>query len=125
MAYAQSNNGLVFNYEFGYGPNGNHSILIATLPPSTAQTYDHLRLVVTMNTLEYASNNSYIDATFANRSGFAYTYTLKGAPVSPAATLVAYEQSDGSVNIYLYFLSQYVLGTYTVLECTRECVHES
>lgn len=125
-AIAQSNvPGLVFNYEFGYGPYGNHSILIATLPPSTGQTYDHLRMTVTMNTLEYASANSYIDASFANRNGFAYTYTLKGAPVNPAATLVAYAQSDGSVNIYLYFLSQYVLGTYTVLENVQETVYTS
>ena len=124
-AAAQSSNGLVFNYEFGYGPGSNHSILIATLPPSTAQTYDHLRLVVTMNTLEYSTANSYIDATFANRNGFAYTYTLKGAPVNPAATLVAYSQSDGSVNIYLNFLSQYVLGSYTVLENVEETVYTS
>ena len=103
-----------------------HNYRIATLPTSTGGTLDHLHVLATVNFGWGATQNTYIDATFANRNGFAYQYTLRGSPVSGNARLTAYNNSDGSVDIYISFgVSSYSAAGYTVLENVQETVYPS
>jgi hypothetical protein len=97
---------------------------IATLAASTLGTYDHLHLLVTVNGNWGSLGNTYIDATFANRNGFAYQYTVRGSAATSSARLVAYSNSDGSVGIYVNFAaSVYATGGFTVLENVQDAVY--
>lgn len=118
LAMAQSNSPVpVVNEWFGGAPGAAHGYKIAKLPASGAGTFDHLHLVATIDTLEFSQYNSYIDATFANRNGFTYSYTLRGATVNPlAGSLQAYQNADGSVDIYIALGPTYVVAGYTILE---------
>jgi hypothetical protein len=94
-----------------------HNYKIATLPISNTGNSDHLHLLVTANYGWGAVQNAYIDATFANRNGFAYQYTLRGSPVSSNARLTAYTNTDGSIDIYISFgVNSYSVAGFTVLE---------
>lgn len=101
--------GLMLNnsYEVGGGTTNGcstpHSYKIATLVANNVSDYDHLHILVTVNNNWSAPNNSYIDAVFANRGGFNYQYTLRGAPPQSGAKLVAYSNPDTTVDIYLSF----------------------
>lgn len=119
-------NGLLLNYGVLQNPMGPGPTYyeIATLPASGASTLDHLHLVVTVNAGWISTANSYIDAVFANRNGFLYQYTLRGAQVTGTARLVAYENSDTSVNIYLNLAAtSYGNASYTILENYQETVY--
>jgi hypothetical protein len=97
---------------------------IAELPTSTFGTYDHLHLLVTVNSGWGSQSNTYIDATFANRNGLSYQYTLRGAAPTSAARLVAYSNSDGSVDVYVNFAANvYEAGGFTVLENVQDAVY--
>src|ERR1700750_739146 len=104
-----STGNLILNAGFQIGgglPSGDatpHSYKIATLHSNDANDYDHLHLVVTLNRDWGSTNNSFIDAVFANRSGFVYQYTLRGAPILGSAKLAAYQNTDTTVDIYLLF----------------------
>jgi hypothetical protein len=103
-----------------------HNYKIATIPTSGVGTDDHLHLLVTVNYSWAATANTYIDATFANRNGFAYQYTLRGSPVTSNARLTAYNNSDGSVDIYIGFgASAYSVAGFTVLENNQDTVYPS
>ena len=122
QAWAQ--NGLVFNQEWAFGPYGAHAFKIATLMPNgNAGSYDHLHLVATFNPNEFSGANASIDAVFGNRGGFAYNYTVRGAGTNPASRLTAYQNSDGTVDLYMMFASAYVVGGYTILENMQETVY--
>lgn len=119
--------GLMLNNTYATTPSSvEHQYKIATLPASTYGTFDHLHLVVTVNNGWGAAGKSYIDAVFANRAGFTYQYTLRGHSADSAVRLVAYQPSDGSVDIYLD-INQTAYGTasYTVLENLQETVYSS
>jgi hypothetical protein len=118
-------NGLVLNQTYVYGPDGGHTFKIATLIRSNAGTYDHLHLIATINFNDYASNNLSIDAVFGNREGFAYSYTARGGAPNSQSKLVAYENTDSSVDIYIVLGNNYVEGGYTVLENEQETVYAS
>src|SRR5665213_2551223 len=92
-------NGLVLNQSYVFGPDGGHTLKIATLIRSNAGTYDHLHIIATLNFSDYSSSNSSIDAVFGNRGGFTYSYTLRGASSNSLAKLVAYQNTDSSVDI--------------------------
>jgi hypothetical protein len=115
--------GVVLNKTFVFGVGSVHTFLIATLPSSNAGTYDHLHLFVTLNTGDASQETSYIDATFGNRSGFNALWTLRGSPIAIQSNLVAYQNTDGSVGIYLILGNQYVSGGYTILEAQQEQVY--
>jgi hypothetical protein len=73
--------------------------LLATLPISTAGTYDHLKIdamygVWTGGTM---STSTYI---FSNRDAFVWKHYLSGAGVLGNVKLRAYSQVDGSVQIW-------------------------
>src|SRR5665213_2503055 len=118
-------NGLVLNQSYVFGPDGGHTLKIATLIRSNAGTYDHLHIIATLNFSDYSSSNSSIDAVFGNRGGFTYSYTLRGASSNSLAKLVAYQNTYSSVDIYLIFGSNYVVGGYTVLENEQDTVYAS
>jgi hypothetical protein len=97
---------------------------IAILAASNGGTYDRLHLLVTVNSGWGSQNNTFIDATFSNRNGFTYQYTVRGAAVTSSARLVAYSNSDGSVSIYVNFAaSTYAVGGFTVLENVQDAVY--
>jgi hypothetical protein len=103
-----------------------HNYKIATLPPTGVGNSDHLHLLVTVNYGWGAIGNAYVDAVFANRNGFAYQYTLRGAPVSSNAKLTAYQNSDSSVDVYISFgPSSYSVAGFTVLENEQGTVYPS
>jgi hypothetical protein len=105
---------------------GNNGFLIATLPSSNAGTYDHLHLTATFNSNDGSDTNSTIDATFGNRGAFRYIYTAKGAsPTGNNAHIAAYQQSDGSVNLYFLLQDGYDSGAYTILDQQQECIYAS
>ncbi len=124
---------LILNAGFQIGanlPSGDpnpHSYKIATLYPDNANGYDHLHLVVTLNRGWGSSANSFIDATFANRNGFQYQYTVRGAPISSPAKLAAYRNSDTTVDIYLMFsgANTWTAASYTFLENIQETLYPS
>jgi hypothetical protein len=126
-----STGNLILNagFEIGGGlPSGDatpHSYKIATLHPNNGDAYDHLHLVVTLNRDWGSTNNSFIDATFANRAGFEYQYTLRGAPVLSSAKLAAYQNSDTTVDIYLMFsgANTWTAASYTFLENLQETLY--
>jgi hypothetical protein len=117
--------GVVLNQTFVFGIGAVHTFLIATLPASTAATYDHLHLLVTLNAGDSSYQTSYVDATFGNRNRFTGLWSLRGSPVAPQSKLVAYENTDGSVGIYMVLGSQYVSGGYTILEAEQEQVYSN
>ena len=97
---------------------------IAELAASSPGTFDRLHLLVTVNSGLGAVNNTFIDVTFANRNGFTYQYTVRGAPVSSSARLVAYSNSNGSVDIYINLAaSAYGEAGFTVLENFQDDVN--
>jgi hypothetical protein len=97
---------------------------IAILAASNGGTYDRLHLLVTVNSGWGSQNNTFIDATFSNRNGFTYQYTVRGAAVTSSARLVGYSNSDGSVSIYVNFAaSTYAVGGFTVLENVQDAVY--
>ena len=103
-----------------------HNYKIATLFASGAGDLDHLHLLVTVNYGWGSTSNAYIDATFANRNSFAYQYTLRGSPVSSNTKLTAYNNSDGTVDIYITFgASSYSAAGYTVVENVEDTVYVS
>ena len=99
------------------------SYQIAVLPASAVTTADHLHLLVDTNYTWGSLGHSYIDAFFANRNGFSYQYTVRGAPVTGNSTLQAYQNSNGTVSIYLVLAANaYSYASYTVLENIQETV---
>lgn len=128
-----STGNLILNagFEIGGGlPSGDptpHSYKIATLYPSNGGDYDHLHLVVTLNRDWGSTNNSFIDAVFANRNGFVYQYTLRGAPILSSAKLAAYQNSDTTVDIYLMFsgVNTWTAASYTFIENLEETLYPS
>ena len=122
---AQSNTVLTNQYVQGSG--SYNAYLIASLPANTTGDYDHLHIIATLNSNWFGFANSSIDAIFSNRtsSGFIFLYTVKGARVSENARLAAYQNADGSVNIYMIFSPGYTTGSYTVLENLQETVYGS
>jgi hypothetical protein len=119
--------GLMLNNSFvqGSGPTAYY-YKIATLAPDNSTAYGHLHLLVTTNPDWYAPANNYMDVVFANRAGFVYQYTLRGAQVSNAAKLVAYKNGDSSIDIYLTFgANSYTTASYTVVENIQQTVYAS
>ncbi len=119
-------NGLMLNYILppDNADSAAHNYKIATLIPNGVGDADHLHLLVTVNYGWGATQNAYIDATFADRNGFAYQYTLRGSPVSSNAKLTAYSNSNGTVDIYVGFgPSSYSVAGYTVLENSQNTVY--
>ena len=105
--------------------NTPHAYKIATLVASSAGTYDHLHVFVTLDNDFLSGGNSYIDAVFANRSGFNYSYTVRGSAVSGGARLVAYQTSTGAVDIYIQAngTSTCTNASYSVIENQQETVY--
>ena len=115
----------VVNQWFVYGPDGGHTLKIATLPASSAGTYDHLHLLTTINFNDVASNNLSLDLVFGNRNGFTYSYTARGGPFYSLVKIAAYQNADTSVDIYMILGNNYVEGSYTIVEAEDEDVYSS
>jgi hypothetical protein len=106
--------------------HNTHSYKIASLPASTDGTFDHLHLAVGLNFGWGATQNTYFDATFANRGGFSYQYTQRGATAVSQARLVAYQASPGAtVDLYLVFAPQYNTASWTVLDNLQETIYSN
>ena len=91
---SQYGNNILFS-----APASTTYYLLATLPISTAGTYDHLKIdamygVWTGGTM---STSTYI---FSNRDAFVWKHYLSGAGVLGNVKLRAYSQVDGSVQIW-------------------------
>lgn len=110
--------GLVLNnYCLKNGQNDIRSYKVATLIASADDTADHLHLLVTVNNNWAGNNNSSIDAVFGNRNGFFHQYTVRGAPITSGATLAAYQNTDGTVDIYIVLgANTWASMSYTILE---------
>lgn len=117
--------GLVLNQTFDFGPGGPHAYKIATLPADSANTRDHLHLVATANYGWGSASNVFIDLTFGNRAGFRYSYTLRGSSSPTQAKVAAYQNSDGTVDIYLMLADGYTTGGYTILEALQETIYST
>lgn len=124
---ATATDSVVLNRTLEQGAGGSTTYFeIASLPTSTAGTYDHLHLTATLNNGWAANQNSYLDMTFGNRNGFGYQYSVKGAALPGAAKIVAYQNgtSGSSVDIYIVFVTgNYVSASYNVLENLGETVY--
>jgi len=118
-------NGLMFNKQYVHSGDANpHAYRIATLPVSSGGTYDHLRMLVTLNHNWNATSNSYLDVTFANRNGFSYQYSVRGPTPNVNATLEAYNNA-GAIDIYLVFtgVNTFTNASYTILESQNVSVY--
>jgi hypothetical protein len=117
--------GLVFNNLYVTSSSTAHAYKLATLAANNLGSYDHLHLFVTLNPNWGSTSNSYIDARFSNRNGFAYTYTVSGAPVVAGARLGAYQNTAGGVDIYVQTNGQniYTSASYTIIENQQETVY--
>jgi hypothetical protein len=73
---------------------------IATLPTSSAGTYDHLVLDVVLDDDWGSAQKATAKILFANRNAFTFRYYLNGT-VRSSARVLAYTESNGSVSIYL------------------------
>jgi len=66
---------------------------VATLPTSSALTYDHIRLQVVLDDAWASGAKSFLDVYFANRVSFAYSYNRWGSAGNGNIRLVAYNNS--------------------------------
>jgi hypothetical protein len=73
--------------------------LLATLPTSSAGTYDHIQIDGVGGGWGYTDYSTY-SFTFANRNGFSWNYKLSNRDVMANFKLRAYSQVDGSVQIW-------------------------
>jgi hypothetical protein len=82
-----------------HGSSGGSSLtyLIATLPVSSAGTYDALFISGIFGT--WTANETIINLVLRNRSGFKCNGYI--SKVEGDAIITAYSQNDGSVNVYL------------------------
>jgi hypothetical protein len=119
--------GLIFNNLYVNASTTAHAYKIATLAPSGDGTYDHLHVFVTLDGCWDSNCNSYVDARFSNRGGFAYTYALSGSQVPAGERLVAYQNSAGGVDIYVQTNGQNIFtsASYTIIENQREAHRSS
>ena len=118
--------GLVLDNLYANGcTNTPHAYKIATLVASSNGTYDHLHAFVTLNSNWLSGGNSYIDAMFANRGGFNYSYSLRGSAVGGGAKLAAYQNASGGVDIYIQDngTSPCSNASYSILEIEQETVY--
>lgn len=117
----------VTTVNLGFGMDGQtHSFKIATLHHDDDGDADHMHMVATLNTGDGSTSNMYIDATFANRGGFTYLYTVRGANNSTNTRLVAYQASAGApVDIYLVFVNFWNQASYTILESMQETIYQN
>jgi hypothetical protein len=73
---------------------------IATLPVSTAGSYDHLVLDVVLDDNWGSAQKVTARIVFSNRDAFTFRYYLNGT-VRSAARVLAYTEANGTVSIYL------------------------
>ena len=121
--------GLMLNQTYVSNTGGathGHSYKIASLMASSGGSYDHLHVLATVNNNWFSNQNSYIDAEFSNRGGFLYQYSVRGAQVTSAADLVAYNNGT-TIDIYLSVpnLNAFTTVSYTILENQQETVYTS
>jgi hypothetical protein len=113
---ANTTDSIVLNRTFKQGTGTTYYYKLATLPTSSAGTYDQLHLNVTVAGWG-SSDKTYLDATFANRNSFTYQYTMRGAAANANRKLAAYSNADGSVDIYIVLNgADYTVASYSVIE---------
>lgn len=101
-------NGEAFNRNFSVGASGSHSyMLLATLPASTIGTYDSLVVDAVIGGWE-SYNKAEMELYFANRGWFTYSWDVFGNN-NGTRGIRAYQQTDGSVQIWMYAAA----GTYS------------
>lgn len=73
---------------------------IATLPTSSAGTYDHVLIQAVLDDDWGSTNKSIVTLLLANRNSYTYRYYLQGT-VRSNARIVTYTEADGSISVYL------------------------
>ena len=84
---------------------------LATLPASSAGTYDHTAIIGTFGGFGNATE-CYFEGSFSNREGFGYNYGFRGN--QSEAGIRAYQYGDGSVVIGVYANAQFVSAAFQV-----------
>jgi hypothetical protein len=82
------------------GPGSITYWKIATLPVSSAGTYDHLIIDAVLDDNWGSDQKVNTRILFSNRNAFTYRYYLNGT-VRSAARVLAYRETDTSISIYL------------------------
>jgi hypothetical protein len=114
------------NYCLASSPTQSRYYKIATLHADNSFGADHLHLAITLSSTWTAHSTSYLDVTFANRGGFVYEYSGHGLPLTSAARVMAYRNSDTTVDIYLMLAaSSFSSAGYTILENAQETIYAS
>lgn len=84
------------------------SYLIATLPPSTAGTFDQMTIICNLTDNWNSNSNRLMKVSLANRGGFiGKTLSIENGVPTPAARICAYTQADGSTQIYVVMTTGY------------------
>ena len=97
---------------------------IATLPISSAGTYDHVQIEGVLGGF-LSSTKTPFTVFFANRNGFDYLYDLKGS-VNGVVRIVAYTEADGSVSIYAHHTAAaYSTITYNITQSLGATVYQN
>lgn len=102
--HTQSGQQFIFN-----SPSSDQYAYICTLPASNAGTFDrvNIRIFGSLGAYGDSSDLRWVEAQYTNRGGFAARVRRDVAPNIGAAGVRAYQQSDGSVDLYLYSLAGY------------------
>lgn len=87
--------------------------LLATLPPSSAATYDHTVIEAVFGGWD-ATTKTHAKVKAGNRNTFTMSWEGSGAAPTANAGIQAYSQPDGSVNIYAYVAA----STYSALSAS-------
>ena len=106
-----------------------HSYKILTLPAGPYNT-SRVHLMVTLDWAANTGNNSYIDIVLANGPIFTYTWTVSGyylsaLPGQAPVDLIARQNSDSSVDVYISVQSTNAANTYSVIENSQATVYSS
>ena len=106
-----------------------HSYKILTLPAGPYNT-SRVHLMVTLDWAANTGNNSYIDIVLANGPIFTYTWTVSGyylsaLPGQAPVDLIAHQNSDSSVDVYISVQSTNAANTYSVIENSQATVYSS
>jgi hypothetical protein len=117
---------VVNNLCLASSPTQSRYYKIATLHANNETGADHLHLTATLSSTWSAYDTSYFDLTFANRGGFIYEYTGHGHSPTAAARVMAYRNSDTTVDVYLMLAaSSFSSAGYTILENAQETIYPS
>jgi len=111
-----------WNSVLGY-PTSTTYYKIATLPSSNSGTYDHIVIEGVFDDNWGSSQKAPFNIYLGNRNGFSFSYDMYGN-VRQNARIVAYQESDNSVSVYLYHAaSSYTTISYNIINSLQSTVY--